>query len=353
MRALLNVDVARHLGIVLLKPGSELIKLFGKGRVLVEMPPAHMDSVPSGRLPDARQPLREDSELLSFFLNERVIKAAGGINALELWLERKVKHCQWTHSIYHHHELVTFRHDPGAIRACWHCDNELRNQTAQTLDKLVALNVADWIINTVLIYLGYNSERMLSLAELCWWAVCKGVGSEISEEMARRSLRMKKEEFKSVYRESELVPSVQATSILTERLNGADVPIPGQSAAAPTAVQLSPAKPVLDVIVDSEAPATFFARPKRIRWVSPDFLTWVKTQPCMCCGQPADDAHHLIGWGQGGVGTKAHDIFTIPLCRKHHRQLHEDPLAFEREHSTQPVLIIKLLDRAYALGVLA
>lgn len=192
MRALLNVDMARHLGIVLLKPGSELIKLFGKGRVLVEMPPAHMDSVPSGRLPDARQPLREDSELIPFFLNERVINAAGGINALELWLERTVQHCQWPHSIYHHHELVTFRHEPGAIRACWHCDNELRNQTAQTLDKLVALNVADWIINTVLIYLGYNSERMLSLAELCWWAVCKGIGSEISEEMARRSLRMKR-----------------------------------------------------------------------------------------------------------------------------------------------------------------
>ena len=73
----------------------------------------------------------------------------------------------------------------------------------------------------------------------------------------------------------------------------------------------------------------------------------------MCCGQSADDAHHLIGWGQGGVGTKAHDIFTIPLCRKHHRQLHENPRAFEREYGTQPVLIIKLLDRAYALGVLA
>lgn len=42
MRALLNVDIARHLGIVLLKPGSELMPLFGAGRVLVEMPPASM-----------------------------------------------------------------------------------------------------------------------------------------------------------------------------------------------------------------------------------------------------------------------------------------------------------------------
>ncbi len=40
MRALLNVDIARHLGIVLLKPGSELMPLFGAYRVLVEMPPS-------------------------------------------------------------------------------------------------------------------------------------------------------------------------------------------------------------------------------------------------------------------------------------------------------------------------
>ena len=104
---------------------------------------------------------------------------------------------------------------------------------------------------------------------------------------------------------------------------------------------------------DPEAPATLFARPKRIRWISPRFIEWVKTQPCACCGQPADDAHHLIGWGQGGMATKAHDIFTIPLCRVHHRQLHDNPAAFEREYAPQPVLIIQLLDRAYALGVLA
>ncbi|WKL82087.1 DUF968 domain-containing protein [Raoultella ornithinolytica] len=345
MRALLNVDIARHLGIVLLRPGSELMRLFGKGRVLVEMPPDDLDSTPSGRLPDARQPLRDDTGIRPFFVNERVIKAAGGINAMELWLEREVQHCQWPHSNYHHQELVNFRHDPGAIRACWHCDNELRNQTVQTLDSLMSQNLADWIIGTALSYLGYNKERMLSLAELCWWAVSVGVSSEITEEMARRSLKLKPEEFQSVYRESELTPSVPATSILVERMTS----LPKRS---PSPAR-EPSSPAIGVLVDPEAPATYFARPKRIRWESPHFIAWVKTQTCMCCGQPADDAHHLIGWGQGGVGTKAHDIFTLPLCRKHHRQLHHDPLSFEREYGTQPALIIKLLDRAYALAVLA
>lgn len=40
--------------------------------------------------------------------------------------------------------------------------------------------------------------------------------------------------------------------------------------------------------------------------------------------KPADDPHHLIGHGQGGMGTKAHDLFVLPLCRKHHDKLHAD-----------------------------
>jgi hypothetical protein len=111
--------------------------------------------------------------------------------------------------------------------------------------------VTDWIIDTALGYLGYNHERMLSLAELCWWAVSVGVGGEITEEMARRSLKLKDEGFKSVYRESDIVPSVPATSILAQRVTTLPPP--------PTAPQLSPAqpKPVVSVLVDSEAPATF------------------------------------------------------------------------------------------------
>ena len=56
-------------------------------------------------------------------------------------------------------------------------------------------------------------------------------------------------------------------------------------------------------------------RPKRRRWVNEEIYALVKTQPCACCGQPADDPHHLIGHGQEGWEQKAHDIFTLPLCR--------------------------------------
>ncbi|MGE9527162.1 DUF968 domain-containing protein, partial [Escherichia coli] len=46
MRALLKPVVARELGIVLLKPGSELMPLFSCERVLVESQPAGMERLP-------------------------------------------------------------------------------------------------------------------------------------------------------------------------------------------------------------------------------------------------------------------------------------------------------------------
>jgi hypothetical protein len=38
---------------------------------------------------------------------------------------------------------------------------------------------------------------------------------------------------------------------------------------------------------------------------------------CAICGQPPQ-IHHLIGVRYRGMGQKAHDMYTIPLCMNHH-----------------------------------
>lgn len=339
-RALLKPDIAREMGVVLLRPGRELMHLFTSGRVLVERQPANMAELPSGAVPSARQPLADDPDLQPFFIHQHVIKAAGGINGLEDWLRRRGGICQWQHSHYHHKELVTHRHAGSAVLLCWHCDNQLRAASSRELDPIAAKNAAAWVMGTIRAELRLTDDHEVTLPELCWWAVRRGIVDAIPEGAARRALGLPEVVIQSVTRESDIVPTLPASSILVEKVKKASLPPP-----AP--------KPVVSVKVDPVAPQTLFARPKRFRWENPKFLSWVKTQPCTCCGNPADDAHHLICWGQGGMATKAHDAFTIPLCRKHHTELHNNPGAFEQQHGTQPELIIKLLDRAFALGVLA
>lgn len=53
------------------------------------------------------------------------------------------------------------------------------------------------------------------------------------------------------------------------------------------------------------------------------YLQWVKAQPCCWCGNPESEPHHIIGIGLGGMALKADDIHTMPLCRKHHDEIHE------------------------------
>ncbi|EFG3343534.1 cons domain protein, partial [Escherichia coli] len=53
MRALLTPEIAPCMGIVLFRPGSELMPLFMQGRVLLEPEPERYSSFASGAVPAA------------------------------------------------------------------------------------------------------------------------------------------------------------------------------------------------------------------------------------------------------------------------------------------------------------
>ncbi|MDC7887289.1 hypothetical protein OIU06_26105, partial [Escherichia coli] len=218
MRVLVTPEIAHRLGIVLFRPGPDAMPLFMQGRVLVEPEPKSMRGLPSGVVPAARQPLAEDKSLLPFFSDERVIRAAGGAGALSDWLLRHVKSCQWPHGDYHHSETVIHRYGAGAMVLCWHCDNQLRDQTSESLGQLAHQNLSAWMIDVIRHAMNGTQERELSLAELSWWAVCNQVADALPETVLRRSLGLRAEKIRSVYRESDIVPGEQtATSILKQR----------------------------------------------------------------------------------------------------------------------------------------
>jgi hypothetical protein len=67
--------------------------------------------------------------------------------------------------------------------------------------------------------------------------------------------------------------------------------------------------------------ALAFGEPKRIR--DKEHLKFVARQPCLVCGRQPADAHHLRFAQPRALGLKVSDEFTVPLCRTHHRNLHQ------------------------------
>ena len=64
-------------------------------------------------------------------------------------------------------------------------------------------------------------------------------------------------------------------------------------------------------------------RTKGGRLRSQKHLAKVRELPCVICGWIPSDPHHLRSVGhQRGASIKNGDDFTIPLCRKHHEELH-------------------------------
>lgn len=62
-------------------------------------------------------------------------------------------------------------------------------------------------------------------------------------------------------------------------------------------------------------------RPRRRR--DANHLKFVASQPCLICSRTPSDAHHLRFAQPRAMARKVSDEFTVPLCRTHHRQIHQ------------------------------
>jgi len=77
-------------------------------------------------------------------------------------------------------------------------------------------------------------------------------------------------------------------------------------------------------------------------------LTKIAAMKCIACSKAGlkqlfrTEVHHLIGYG---IGKKASDLFTIPLCSFHHRlgnkgeAIHSGKVSFENNFGTQEELL--------------
>jgi DNA recombination protein Rad52 len=83
------------------------------------------------------------------------------------------------------------------------------------------------------------------------------------------------------------------------------------------------------------------AEPKRLR--DKAHLKFIASQPCLICGRQPCDPHHLRFAQPRAIGLKVSDEFTVPLCRGHHRQLHQagNEKAWWAERNINALMIAK------------
>lgn len=105
-----------------------------------------------------------------------------------------------------------------------------------------------------------------------------------------------------------------------------------------------------DLTADSQeskvvSPSTGLPLNKTVRRRSKAHLLFVGAQPCLICAQTPCDAHHLKFAQTKAMGRKVSDEFTVPLCRKHHHELHQhgNEMAWWANLKISPIKIAKEL----------
>jgi hypothetical protein len=86
-----------------------------------------------------------------------------------------------------------------------------------------------------------------------------------------------------------------------------------------------------------------FGEPRRLR--DKAHLKYVALQPCLICGRSPADAHHLRFTQPRAMGLKVSDEFTVPLCRIHHRDVHNhgDEVAWWERRAIDPLATSRVL----------
>lgn len=336
MKAILTPYHQPELGLIILKPGTELLKKLSNGnRIIISQAQDEHAGIKSGILQND-QKLLNNEYIDPFILHDNVVDKLKKLYSFETWLNSRFN-CQLEDGEYCHHEFVNEKIGNSAIHICWHHNKDL--VIDDRIKTIAYRNLKSFLIDCIIKELELGNNHQLTIQELAWWSVINNLYEYIPENMARLLHNRPIEQIPSVYKESDLIASDDRSGPrLKNEINRAYQHLE---------------KTIKILTVDPESPESFMLRPKLKRWESTKYLLWVKKQPCVCCGKQSDDPHHIIGYGQGKMGGKSHDIFTLPLCRKHYNELHQNVENWEQKYGSQLLLLFRFLDRAFGICVIS
>lgn len=329
MQAVLATAIpVNELGVLMLKAGSALSTI-PRGRVLVMPAPASMDTVKSGAVtvPSVieESPLLEDRRLDPLWRS--VCSMPYYRDGLQAYVAAG-HGCQLADEGCHK-EITIRRAGDSWVRVCWAHDME---PDPQAVELMATRNRTAYCLRVIASELHIPFGAPVRLHDVCWWAAYRQQADLLPDGVIRQALN------RDV---PDRLPVMRGWVETDDRFH------------TPPMEQLARMEsPLRSLIVDADPPSRAMLRPKPMVWSCEAYTKYVKGLPCCVCGKQADDPHHLIGHGQGKMGGKAHDLFTIPLCRPHHDELHRDMSGWERRHGSQLQHLVATLDRALKEGAL-
>lgn len=324
----IKADVVPTLGALILplKGKEDLIKsLLVDGQVGVVSPSMEVVTKDQVTIKDA---LTEDrSDLVAFFSHADVQAKMVSTSA---YVDRMTE-CQLADGGFCDRNLKTRRTGEGAIRLCWHHDNLADN--LHEAFSIARKNAVHFGVKEIARQLFGDAARPITIVDLCWWAVRNDVFTLLPENVLESQF------------EREL-NAAQRTAMFNSKVSNARYLEPVKETLKRYA------GPVTKLEVDDEPPASFLRKPKLITWQSEKYLSFVRSLPCRQCGQEAGIAHHLIQHGEGKMGGKASDIFTMPLCNTHHQEIHRSVDTWERKHGSQLWHVKETIKTAFGMEAL-
>ncbi|HBC3457112.1 TPA: DUF968 domain-containing protein [Vibrio parahaemolyticus] len=321
LKVSLDVVPTLNAALIPLSPNKEAIQsLLVDGKIGLVSPNQRLATKTVGGLSS------DDLSLVAFFAHEEVQLLIG---RTARYVDT-ISECQLKDDGYCNHNLKTRVTGEGAIRLCWHHDN-----MADDSHKAFSIARKNTVRHGLIVVSRqlHGEVRRITDVDLCWWAVRNDVYPLLPLTVLDR--QFKREEgskrvgvLGSVDTDARYVFESQCDQL--KRL----------------------AKPVLKLVIDDDPPAMYLRKPKPIRWESDKYLSFVRKLPCRVCGKTAGIAHHLIGHGEGKMGSKSSDMFTIPLCHEHHQNLHLDMNAWEDQHGDQLWHVKETINRALVVGAI-
>jgi hypothetical protein len=146
----------------------------------------------------------------------------------------------------------------------------------------------------------------------------------------------------------QLTPAVTPAQVVPRKRRGrrpaSATPVPTADHVGPAAATPGPDERVNDTVAwHIDKSALTLGEPRRYR--DRAHLKFVSAQPCLLCGRQPSDAHHLRFAQPRALGRRVSDEFAVPLCRTHHRVLHNrgDEAEWWKSVNLDPVIVARQL----------